>query len=288
MKRSILLGAVPVALVALVAIVALAGAHSVPTRTVATSPVDHEQARVRAHLEGVLEQLRTSPPAGLDAAQRAARAETIEWLAEYTERGLYPRNHVTAVTSPIFVDPHGTPCAVGYLLLRSGERALVDRIVRTDNRVRVPELAGDEQLERWLRERGITLEEAARIQPVYEPAGDPRMSPFTAVSIGVSALTAGVSMYAVSAGESARAAGWVEPLAVAGVVGHGALLMSLYTRDESPGWAPWVHGAGVLLGALTLRIATGPTSPSAPEPGDRSIRVAPILAPDRLGLTLRW
>ncbi|WP_405282473.1 hypothetical protein V3331_09905 [Gaopeijia maritima] len=271
-------------IVLLAALVALSGA-----RSAAPPSADDERARVRAHLEGVLEQLRTSPPAGLDAPQRAARAETIEWLAEYTERGRYPHNHVTAVTSPIFVDPHGTPCAVGYLLLRSGEHALVDRIVRTDNRVRVAQLAGDEQLGRWLRERGITLEEAARIQPVYEPAGDPGrdpgVSPFTAVSIGVSALTAGVSMYAVSAGESARAAGWVEPLAVAGVVGHGALLMSLYTRDEYPGWAPWVHGAGVLLGALTLRAAT---APNEPEPGERSIQVAPILAPDRFGLTLRW
>lgn len=261
-------------------LVALAGARSLERPLAAD-----EQARVRAHLEGVLEDLRSSPPAGLDDARRAARAETLQWLAEYTDRGVFPHNHVTAETSPIFADPHGTPCAVGYLLLRSGETELVDDIVRTDNRVRVSGLAGDERFERWLHQRGITLDEAARIQPLYEPAGDPRVSAFTVASIGVSAVTVGVSMYAVAAGESARQAGWVEPLAVVGLVGHAGLLMSLYTRDEYPGWSPWLHGAGLFLGTFTL---VRHAASAEQDPGERSIEVVPILAPDRVGLALRW
>lgn len=253
-------------------------------------PVESEQARVRAHLERTLADLEAHPPSGLDASQRAARTETLRWLAEYTERGGYPHNHVTAGTSPIFVDPHGTPCAVGYLLLRSGETELVEDIVRTDNRVRVAQLEGDPRLERWLDARGLTLAEAARIQPAYQewPLGGVGEEPaptYEIATVGVSAITAGMGTYSLFAGESARDASWTTPVTVAGLIGHTSLLVAHLITDDKPEWSPWVHGVGLLLGSVNLAWVTEPSDASSDE---RSVQVAPILAPDRVGLRLRW
>ena len=67
----------------------------------------------------------------------------------------------------MFVDEHGTHCAVGYLLKRSGETELIEQVVAADNNVRVMELAGSERFGDWLEDTGLTLAEAAWIQPRY-------------------------------------------------------------------------------------------------------------------------
>jgi hypothetical protein len=103
-------------------------------------------------------------------AQRAARTNHIEVLREYREAGVFPHNHVAPQRAvPVFVDGHGTHCAVGYLLMRGGRDELVARISGSRNLAAVPELADEPELIAWLADAGLTVAEAARIQPWYGP-----------------------------------------------------------------------------------------------------------------------
>ncbi len=135
-----------------------------PPPEVATAEVD----RIRLHLGNVESALRARDTDGLSDDRRARRATALDWLREYRQRGVFPHNHThPGERVPVFVDEHGTHCAVGYLLKRSGETELIEQVVAADNNVRVMELAGSERFGDWLEETGLTLAEAAWIQPKY-------------------------------------------------------------------------------------------------------------------------
>ena len=70
---------------------------------------------------------------------------------------------------PFFRDGHGARCAMAYLIERSGRRDLVDRIALTRNNAFIAELATDPALRVWLDSVGVSVTEAARIQPAYAP-----------------------------------------------------------------------------------------------------------------------
>lgn len=145
---------------------AVAGPH----RGSAAADVD----RIQLHLANVESALRARDVGDLSLGQRARRATALDWLREYRLRGVFPHNHThPGQRVPVFVDEHGTHCAVGYLLKRSGEAELIEHVVAADNNVRVMELAGSERLRSWLEETGLTLEEAAWIQPAYPPPPGP-------------------------------------------------------------------------------------------------------------------
>ncbi|MYE35825.1 MAG: hypothetical protein F4X23_13325 [Gemmatimonadales bacterium] len=126
-----------------------------------------ETRRIHGHLLDVEGVLRRRATDALSASQRERRNTALNWLREYRERGEFPRNHTHADRVPVFVDEHGTPCAVAYLLQRSGREDLVREVASTDNNVYAWELAGDARFSEWLDETGLTLDEAARIQPAY-------------------------------------------------------------------------------------------------------------------------
>ncbi len=68
--------------------------------------------------------------------------------------------------TPIFVDRRGVPCAVAYLMLKSGREDLVRQVVETNTYVRIGDLREGPVLD-WIRSSGLTQEECARIQPAY-------------------------------------------------------------------------------------------------------------------------
>lgn len=137
--------------------------------TIATAhDMEVERARIAAHLARVEVNLRATDVASLARAQRSARARNLDVLQEYRERGLFPHNHVVmGHRTPVFVDEHGTQCAVGFLIARSGRSDLTQRIARTRNLARIAELAGDPEMQDWLDLAGLTLVEAGMIQPAY-------------------------------------------------------------------------------------------------------------------------
>jgi hypothetical protein len=156
-----------------------------------------EQARVRAHLEGALVVLEGATPKGLTRAQLEARHGLIHFLREYIDAGRFPVNDVTPERTPLFIDRLGTRCAMASLIERTGHGALVARVARTNNLARVHQLAEDAELGQWLTSHGMTLEEAARVQPSYGNLVTTRWAPtFAALATGSvgGALGAGLEL----------------------------------------------------------------------------------------------
>lgn len=92
----------------------------------------------------------------------------LEALAEYRARGVFPQNlDLPDRKVPYFVDASGIRCAMAHLIEISGGGALVERIARTRNNATIHELADEPELVAWLGAAGLTLEEAATIQPSY-------------------------------------------------------------------------------------------------------------------------
>jgi hypothetical protein len=128
---------------------------------------DHERERVREHLRGAERFAGKRDVSELGRLQRLLRALLLSELARYRQSGRFPVNRSFEQLTPHFVDAAATPCAVAHLLALSGEQALVQRIARERNHARVHELANEPRLVAWLRAVGLTLEEAAAIQPSY-------------------------------------------------------------------------------------------------------------------------
>ncbi len=150
------------------AVVAIAtiSAWSLPTNPTAR-PLEDQW--VRAHLDSVLRELPRRDISALSETQRERRAALIARLQNYRDRGQFPRNYdFPGEAVPYFTDRKtGALCAVGDLLTSTGRKDIVERVTRGNNNVRVRQLAGDTTFGAWLKENGLTLAEAARIQVVY-------------------------------------------------------------------------------------------------------------------------
>jgi hypothetical protein len=126
-----------------------------------------EQLRIREHLERVEADLRAAPPRGLSPAQTEARARRLDDLRAYRLRGEFPRNpDYPDSLVPYFIDARGVACAVGQLVIASGQREFAEEIARTRNHAYIREIE-DGRLAAWAEASGLTLEECARIQPSY-------------------------------------------------------------------------------------------------------------------------
>jgi hypothetical protein len=126
-----------------------------------------EARRVRHHLAGAEAMMRARDLSGLSPAQRSMRAFVVAELRRYRLRGVFPRNHYHHELTPQFVDEHGVRCAMAHLLHVTGFDHVVERVRRAKNDVRIRELGSDAELLAWLLMVGMTLEEAARVQPTY-------------------------------------------------------------------------------------------------------------------------
>ena len=133
-----------------------------------------EDARLHAHFARVLRQLEARDVSAWSEARQANRRRLIALLEDYDRAGRFPRNegHLARKT-PIFVDRHATRCAMAHLIERSGGGAIVARIAAARNLEYIPQLANDPELVAWLDHSGLTLDEAALIQPEYQPPVTP-------------------------------------------------------------------------------------------------------------------
>lgn len=137
------------------------------------SSSSHEQTRVARHIARAEDEARARRPRGLGVLQRAVRALLLGELASYRRAGRFPRNDVSREQTPLFVDRHGARCAMAHLLEISGERTLVEEIRTARNRARIAELADEPRLLAWLSAAGLSVFEAAAIQPEYCFEGPP-------------------------------------------------------------------------------------------------------------------
>ena len=145
-----------------------------PSRTVGNAVVSftNEADRIAMHLRSVRERSLTNTPEGLSPKQTEQRLFLLSKLKDYADRGVFPQNHVLPYRNPVFIDPHGTACAVGQLMIESGHHELADRISATMNLAYVLDMQSTAlwpEIGAWADEHGFTAEELAWIQPGYPP-----------------------------------------------------------------------------------------------------------------------
>ena len=217
----------------------------------------------------------------------------IERLSVYWHAGKFPHNHDFAdQRRPYFVDRHGTLCAMAYLINASGRHDIVQLVAATDNNATVLELAGDPvigpALAAWLRDTGLTVEEAQRIQPEYVYVSvDEEIS--TGFAIG--SVAAG-SLNLVSAGINsslAQTRGTRSWLSVAGL-GSGLAGIALGVGNVDAGGGrkalalvDVTLGAASLLASTLALIRTHPIEPHASLTRSAGLAILPTARFDATG-----
>jgi hypothetical protein len=126
-----------------------------------------EVARVAAHIQRAGSLAAARDCSSISHVQRLVRRLLLQALAAYRAEGQFPKNRDFAEPRPYFIDADGTRCAMAHLMELGGERELVQAIARERNNAYVRELADDPRLVAWLAAAGLTVEEAAAIQPEY-------------------------------------------------------------------------------------------------------------------------
>jgi hypothetical protein len=129
----------------------------------------NEAERIAQHLHLVAEQLRSTAPQALSAAQLKERNRLLTRLDAYADRGLFPQNHVLPYRNPVFIDPNNTACAVGQLMIESGHRQLAERIREEMNVAYVHDMKRADVFA-WAGASGFSEDELAWIQPAYTPS----------------------------------------------------------------------------------------------------------------------
>jgi hypothetical protein len=99
--------------------------------------------------------------------QRTVRSLLLRELERYRKAGRFPLNCDFDRATPYFIDARGTRCAMAHLLELGGESELVRKIAAERNNARVRELADEPRLLAWLEAAGLSVAEAALIQPAY-------------------------------------------------------------------------------------------------------------------------
>lgn len=140
----------------------------------ATAAFAHESERIQRHLVMVRERLLLRSTISLTDGQRANRAHLLNRLAVYAEGRRFPQNLVMAKRNPVFIDPFGTACAVGWLMIESGHGDLAKAISTGFNLGYVHEIIADPRfatpVAEWASAHGFTADELAWIQPGYPPS----------------------------------------------------------------------------------------------------------------------
>jgi hypothetical protein len=239
----------------------------------------NETARLRAHFDSVLLELRGRDVSELHPARRRARAHLIATLERYRDAGVFPHNHDFAGKRvPYFRDEHGTLCAMAYLVAASGRVDIVDAVVARRNNAYIPELATDARLGAWLDSVGLTVAEAARIQPAYgrppvvTPAPERRAEGYVvpSLALGLPALVTSVLNWNAPRDRRRGAAFVVGAItgAASAVLGV-AILASSANESASVGAANLVVGS-VALAAVVRRSTRGKPGPAPPIAGAES------------------
>lgn len=248
-----------------------------------------EASRLRAHFDSVDEELRENTPPTLRPSQRAARTQLIGWLREYREAGLFPENdRFVGRVVPFFVDHRGVRCAMGELIHRSGRGDIVQSVAATRNNAYIAELLDDPRLVAWLDSVGLTVAEAARVQPAYNGGGGyiigdvetPRSGTYKSIATALSASS--LAAIVLNMKRPSGLSAWAGlALGTAGVVSG-----SLRRGDDIPGEDGFT-AASIALG--TASFVTGAyrafhprvTQPAAPATSARisNLQLAAALMP---------
>jgi hypothetical protein len=139
--------------------------------------------RITTHLKYVENALRAKEVAYLPEHLKQRRIQMLDFLKEYIDRGLFPKNEQYAKRVPCFIDDYGTICAVGYLVEKSVGREYAEEI-NTKYQYNYIKDMDDPFLLDWMSNSGLTLEELGMIQPTYY-SEKKRNSIYIGPSIGI-------------------------------------------------------------------------------------------------------
>lgn len=142
-------------------------AHAIKAPTGKARIFTSDRDYVQAHLESVLPILRAARVGHLNVAQYRSRLYLIGLLDHYRQAGSFPLNYCRKERIPVFIDEHGTHCAVGYLMQQTGHEELALRIAMTDNYAWVKDIR-DPELPTWQEASGFSLDELKLIQGAYD------------------------------------------------------------------------------------------------------------------------
>lgn len=134
---------------------------------------DNEAERIAAHLFAVREHLLSHAPQGLSNGPLEQRHMLLQRLEHYANARRFPQNNVLPYRNPIFIDPWGTACAVGWLMIESGHVALAEEISATMGQAYVLDMRQTDlwpAINAWASKEGFAPEELAWIQPGYPPS----------------------------------------------------------------------------------------------------------------------
>lgn len=268
---------------------------------------DREVARLQAHFAQVDRELAARDVSHLTPDQRHARATHIARLRSYAATGEFPKNtrHPGAYV-PYFVDDSGTRCAMGYLIEQSGHGDFVARVNARRNYAYIADIARDPelgpQLRDWLDANGLSLNEAARIQPAYGPGpctpsgclpeeGEPEVATSYKVGSAV-AIVGGLTSVAlntslVNLGLSRSASGWIGIAAGGAAIALGA---SALDQPEEYATLVMVNGAvGMLAAGIGVYALLSPAAPTTTARAESRLTGSPWVAPDgRSGVLLNF
>ena len=123
---------------------------------------------IRLHLQLVERSLRAGSAKTFSQEQWKQRLDLLDVLHAYWTAGIFPKNTGHLLRAPYFIDFQGTACAVGQLIICSGNAALANTISQEHNNGYISELAlRYPQIQKWADAHGFALEELAWIQPCY-------------------------------------------------------------------------------------------------------------------------
>jgi hypothetical protein len=123
---------------------------------------------ISTHLNLVEQTLRLHDIQHLSSEQQSKRFQLLDELKHYAAAGVFPINNYLPYQKPVFIDRIGTHCAVGHLMMQSGNDDLARRIDANEKFAYIHEIK-THGVEKWATEHGFTVDELAWIQPGYPP-----------------------------------------------------------------------------------------------------------------------
>ncbi|MFN6946950.1 MAG: T9SS type A sorting domain-containing protein [Cytophagaceae bacterium] len=125
---------------------------------------------IRFHLMFVEKKLREAPVAHLSDQHRGERLKNLDHLNRYWKEGRFPRNFTLSYRQPFFMNDEDRICAVGYLVVQSGNLAFAQQIQTENNNAFIREINVQfPAFGIWSESSGLSLDELAWIQPGYPP-----------------------------------------------------------------------------------------------------------------------
>ncbi len=146
-----------------------------------------ERKRIKLHLMTAEQELRCADVSHQSDELKGHRRRTLELLHEYWKKEDFPINTDYNIKTPQIRDSYGIPCAMAYLIERSGHAELVNLLATQNNLVYIDDVK-DGPLISWLERFGLSKQEAARIQPQYEPSYWPVLGIIAVLMVSAAAI----------------------------------------------------------------------------------------------------